>query len=101
MISNFKNKGSRSIIIVGSVASKFIVTEQSCDYHIVKSALLGILNYYAVTLASKNIRVNMVSPAFVIKDENKEFYNKNKELLNLYKEISPTGDIVTSKNLSD
>jgi len=101
MKNNFKRKGLRSIVIIGSVASKFVVTEQSSNYHIVKSSLVGLLNYYSVTLASEKIRVNMISPSLVLKDENIDFYTKNSELLNLYKEINPLGDIVTSKSISD
>jgi len=95
----FKKNGLRSIVLIGSIASKFVALEQSADYHIVKSALVGLLNYYAVSLAHFGIRLNMVSPGSIIKDENKIFYKKNKDLTNLYKSVTPLHEITTSSAL--
>lgn len=101
MKNNFKKKGLRSIVLIGSIASKFVAQEQPSDYHIVKSSLIGLLNYYAVKLASNNIKVNMVSPAMVIKEENEKFYKSHNELLNIYKDISPLGNITNAKDIAN
>ena len=59
----FVENSSKSIVVIGSIASKFVAQEQSIDYHIAKSALVGLVNYYAVSLASKGIHINMLSPS--------------------------------------
>ena len=59
----FVDNSSKSIVVIGSIASKFVAEEQSRDYHIAKSALVGLVNYYAVSLASKGIHINMLSPS--------------------------------------
>jgi len=104
-IEYFKDKfyknGLKSIVIIGSIASKFVATEQPVDYHISKSALVGLVNYYAVALGENKIRVNMISPSTVIKDENKLFYKTNKELYNLYRSISPSKSVLKSSNVVD
>jgi NAD(P)-dependent dehydrogenase (short-subunit alcohol dehydrogenase family) len=99
--NKFKPSGLRSIVLIGSVASNFIASEQPIDYHISKSSLIGILKYYAVKLGESGIRVNMVSPSTIIKDENKAFYDSNVELYELYKKISPLKDVVKAKDVSN
>ena len=98
---SFLNKGLRSIVVVGSIASRFVAQEQNVDYHITKSSLVGLVNYYAVSLAQKGIRINIVSPSTVLKDENRKFYQNNKELMTLYKSISPLKSIVQAKDVAN
>ncbi|MCX6050968.1 MAG: SDR family NAD(P)-dependent oxidoreductase [Campylobacterales bacterium] len=98
---SFSKKGLKSIVLVGSIASKFVATEQAVDYHIAKSALVGLMHYYAVSLANKGMRVNMVSPSTTLKDENRDFYKKNHELYDLYKSVSPQKKLLKSKNVTD
>lgn len=99
--SKFKEDGLKSIVLIGSIASSFVAQEQPANYHISKSALLGILNFYAVNLGKFGIRVNMVSPSTVIKDENREFYKNNEELYNLYASLSPLMDVVKAEDVSN
>lgn len=101
MQNSFKKNGLKSILLIGSIASKFVAIEQPIDYHISKSALLGLVNFYAVFLGEKSIRVNMVSPSTVIKDENSFFYKDNKDLSDMYKETSPLKSIVKSKDVAN
>ena len=97
----FYKTGLKSIVIIGSIASSFVALEQPANYHISKSALLGLLNFYAVHCGNLGIRVNMVSPSTVIKDENREFYKNNKELYTLYTTLSPLKSIVKSKDVAN
>lgn len=97
----FKKNGNRSIVIIGSIASSFIASEQPSNYHISKSALLGLVKFYAIELAKEDIKVNMVSPCTVLKEENKNFYKKNKKLSSLYKKVSPLKKMITSKDVSN
>jgi NAD(P)-dependent dehydrogenase (short-subunit alcohol dehydrogenase family) len=97
----FVENSSKSIVVIGSIASKFVAEEQSIDYHIAKSALVGLVNYYAVSLASKGIHINMLSPSTTIKKENKSFYKENKKLSSLYNELSPLKKMMKSQNIVD
>jgi len=90
-----------SIVIISSSTGHFIAQELPPSYHIGKAALNQIARYYAVKLGPKGIRVNCVSPSAVLKEETKEFYQKNKELHDLYKEITPLGRMPTSDDVAN
>lgn len=96
-----KNSTNKSIVMVGSIASEFIATEQSVSYHIGKSSFRQIARYYAVLLGVENIRVNYLRPATIIKDENKEFYAKDNYITKLYSNITPLGRMGTAEDIVD
>lgn len=51
-----------SVVLIGSTATRGVAPEQSPEYHVAKAGLLGLMRYYAFSLAHKGIRVNVVSP---------------------------------------
>jgi len=95
------SKGTNSIVIISSIASRFIVEEQPLSYHLGKAALSQMVNYYAVRLGYQGIRVNGVSPGTILKEESKDFYLNNKKLYSLYQEIIPLGRMITSEDVAD
>ncbi len=97
----FDAQGAKSIVVVGSIATKFVAIEQNIDYHIAKSALVGLVNYYAVVLGRYGININMFSPSRTLKKENKAFYKQNKELYDLYSSISPLQRMLYSTDIVD
>jgi len=99
--NSFSKKSLKSIVIIGSIVSRFVAREQNIDYHIAKSALVGLVNYYAVSLGELGISVNMLSPSTTVKDENKSFYKKNKDLASLYSSISPLKKMLKAENVVD
>jgi len=99
--SNFESANEKSIVLVGSIASQFIAQEQPVGYHAAKAALIGMTRFYAATLGPRGIRVNSVSPGTVLKDESKEFYLKNKKLLQLYEELTPLRRMGTADEIAD
>jgi NAD(P)-dependent dehydrogenase (short-subunit alcohol dehydrogenase family) len=58
-----------SIVIVGSHASHLVAMEQPIGYHAAKAALTQMARYLAVELGPRSIRVNVVLPGSVIKEE--------------------------------
>ncbi|KHK00294.1 SDR family NAD(P)-dependent oxidoreductase [Desulfovibrio sp. TomC] len=92
---------NRSIVFVGSLAARLVVPEQDVFYHACKAAMVHMAHYYAVRLGPFGIRVNCVSPAVVLKDESRSFYESQEDLLKLYKEIIPLGRMGTSQDISD
>ncbi len=93
-----------SIIFINSIASQFIVSEQSLGYHLSKAALDNFVKYYAVKYGDKQIRFNSISPGTVIKPESKKFFKKSKKYNIVAKKVIPlkrlckTEDIINLTN---
>lgn len=101
LIDEFVGMNESSIVIVSSVASRFIAQEQPLSYHAAKAGLNQMVRYYAFALGPKGIRVNCVSPSTVLKNESKDFYLQNKPLYDLYKQITPLGRMGTSEEVAN
>ena len=92
-------KGSDSgIVFVSSVFGDRVGEGQDISYHIAKAGMNHMARYYAVSLGRKGIRTNAVTPFTFLKQESKDFYLNNKELLGLYEEIVPLGRMATSED---
>lgn len=91
MQDEFTEEGGKSIVVVSSVIGRFVADGQSVGYHVAKSAVEAMVRFYAVQLGPKGIRVNSVSPFTLLKEESKDFYLNNKDLMELYKKIVPLG----------
>ena len=97
----FRDDESRSIVMIGSSASRFVAEEQPVGYHAVKAALVQMARYYAYTLGSRQIRVNCVTPGAVLKEESRDFYLNNRQLQALYKRITPLGRMGKAEEIAD
>lgn len=90
-----------AITVIGSVAGRLIASEQPLSYHIGKAGLEQLVRYYAVVLGPLGIRVNAVSPSTILKDESRQFYLDNPQLVELYKEITPLRRLCTSRDVAE
>lgn len=97
LAGEFDEAGDKAIVLIGSVAGQFIAGEQPVGYHVAKAGLIQLARYFAVVLGPKGIRVNCVSPNTVLKEESKQFYLQNRELMGLYKRITPLGRMGTAE----
>lgn len=89
---SFSDDGqSNSIVLVSSIADRYVAPEQSLGYHLAKAGFSQLARYYALELGPLGIRVNSVSPCVVAKDEAREFYDKNEWLVDRYKKFIPLG----------
>jgi NAD(P)-dependent dehydrogenase (short-subunit alcohol dehydrogenase family) len=70
--------GGGAIVNISSIASDFI-SDQSADYHVGKAGICQLSRYLAWVMGPKNIRVNTVSPGFIVKKDNIEKYNKDEK----------------------
>jgi len=70
----FQEAGNRTIIFIGSTTNHLVNLTASDSYHVAKAGMHSLMKYYAVVLATKGIRCNMVSPGILIKPENAAFY---------------------------
>jgi len=97
----FDGSPANAIVLVASAAGRYVAAEQPVGYHVAKAGLLHMARYYAVALGHRGIRVNCVSPASVLKDESRDFYEKNPALMAFYREIIPIGRIPTSEDIAN
>jgi NAD(P)-dependent dehydrogenase (short-subunit alcohol dehydrogenase family) len=82
---------SNSIVLVSSIADRYVAPEQSLGYHLGKAGISQLARYYALALGPLGIRVNSVSPCVVAKDEAADFYEKNEWLVDRYRRLIPLG----------
>jgi 3-oxoacyl-[acyl-carrier protein] reductase len=90
-----------SIVILGSNAGRFVFEEQSASYHASRSALEGLMKYYAATLGRKGIRCNLVLPAKIIKPENEHFFTKENNVRKLIEQITPLARMGNAKDVAN
>lgn len=82
---------TNSIVLVSSIADRYVAPEQSLGYHLGKAGMSQLARYYALVLGPIGIRVNSVSPCVVAKDEAKEYWAKNEWLVDRYRRCIPLG----------
>jgi NAD(P)-dependent dehydrogenase (short-subunit alcohol dehydrogenase family) len=87
----FAGGQSNSIVLVSSIADRYVAPEQSLGYHLGKAGLSQLARYYALALGPSGIRVNSVSPCVVAKDEARAFYDKNAWLVDRFRTLIPLG----------
>ena len=104
IIEFFQDKFSaddNAILFVSSVFGEYVGEGQALSYHMGKAGMNTLMRYYAVNLAKNGIRANAVTPFTFIKEESKDFYNSQTELMNLYKDIVPLKRLGTADEISD
>lgn len=89
------------IVILGSNAGRFVFEEESASYHASRSALEGLMKYYAATLGRKGIRCNLMLPAKIIKPENEHFFTKENNVRKLIEQITPLARMGNAKDVAN
>lgn len=96
----FARGSDRAIVVVSSIADRFVASEQPLSYHVAKAGLTQLARYYAVALAEQGIRVNAISSGTIVKDEARAFYRAQKELRKLYEDMIPLGRMGTAAEIA-
>lgn len=96
----FARHGDRAIVVVSSIADRWVASEQPLSYHVAKAGLTQLARYYAVALAAQGIRVNAISSGTIVKDEARKFYRAQKALRELYEEMIPLGRMGTAAEIA-
>jgi NAD(P)-dependent dehydrogenase (short-subunit alcohol dehydrogenase family) len=99
--AKFDDGADKSMVLVSSIFSHFVGDGQALSYHVAKAGLEQMVRYYAVALGPKGIRVNGVSPITFLKEESKDFYLRNENLMNLYRTIIPLARMGTSEEVAN
>jgi len=63
-----------SIVLTSSTAARFITSDCTVAYHVVKAAVEQMTRFYAVELGPKQIRVNAIAPGYIVKDESIPYF---------------------------
>jgi NAD(P)-dependent dehydrogenase (short-subunit alcohol dehydrogenase family) len=90
----------KSIVLVASAAARTVAADQPLSYHVAKSALIQMTRYYAAVFGKQGVRVNAVSPAAVMKPENRQKFLDNEPLHRLYRDIIPLGRLATPEDIA-
>ena len=98
LADQFAEDGDKGVVVVSSVFGDFVGKGQPVGYHVCKAGLNQLMRYYAVNLGRKGIRVNAVTAFTYLKEESKEFYLGNEDLLGLYERIVPLGRMATAQD---
>lgn len=93
--------GDNAIVFVSSVFSEFVGQGQPLSYHLGKAGMDSIMRFFAANLGKRGVRVNSVTPFTFIKDESREFYSNQPDLLRMYETIVPMGRIGTADDVAD
>jgi len=91
----------KAVVIVSSMASGSVASEQPVSYHVAKAALSQMVRYYAVSLGPKSVRVNAICPGTIVKEESQSFYLDHPEIDALYREIVPLGRMGRSEDVAN
>ncbi len=98
LVPHFAEDGERAIVMVSSVFAKYVGEGQALSYHVGKAGLDQMMRWYALNLGARGIRVNGITPFTFLKEESKEFYLKNKPLIELYEGIVPLKRMATTED---
>ena len=79
-----------AVVLITSPAARSIVGDQDFQYHASKAALSQLVRFGAVRFASRNIRVNGLSPgSFIFKQRAADFYAKNPQIVDRANKLIP------------
>jgi NAD(P)-dependent dehydrogenase (short-subunit alcohol dehydrogenase family) len=99
---HFQDLGrGKAVVVVSSIASRYIASEQPVSYHMAKAAMSQMVRYYAVSLGKKGIRINAICPGTTVKEESKAFYAAHPEIEALFRDIVPLGRMGTSEDVAE
>jgi NAD(P)-dependent dehydrogenase (short-subunit alcohol dehydrogenase family) len=99
---HFEDLGrGKAIVVVSSIASRYIASEQPVSYHVAKAAMSQLVRYYAVSLGRRGLRINGICPGTTVKDESRAFYAAHPEIEALFRDIVPLGRMGTSEDVAE
>lgn len=91
-----------SVVLTTSPAARSIVGDQDFQYHASKAALSQLVRFGAVRFASKNLRINGVSPgSFIFKQRAAEFYTKNPDVVARANKLIPLARMGTVTEIAN
>lgn len=93
--------GGGCIINISSVLATRIVAAQSADYHVAKAGLSHLTRYLANLAGPKGIRVNDISLGFIVKKEDIQRYEADKDWKQRWEWCHPLKRVGYSEDVSN
>lgn len=100
LISKFTTSES-SVVIIGSNASRFVVNEQSAQYHASRASLESLTQYFAVKYGKNEVRFNCILPCTLIKPENQDFFIEGNQVRKMIEGITPLGRMGSAEDIAN
>jgi NAD(P)-dependent dehydrogenase (short-subunit alcohol dehydrogenase family) len=97
----FDGRSGNSIVIISSLASRFVFAEQPVSYHVAKAGMSQMVRYYAVSLAPLGIRVNAVSPGTIDRQSPQPLSPQQRAAHDLYQALTPLGRTCTAGDVAN
>ena len=98
IVPHMNSEGDNALVMVSSIFARYVGEGQAASYHVAKAGLDQLLRFYALELGPKGIRCNGITPFTFLKEESKNFYLNNKEILDLYESITPIKRMGTTED---
>ncbi|MCX6535398.1 MAG: SDR family oxidoreductase, partial [Actinobacteria bacterium] len=90
-----------AILLVTSPGAHLVLADQNFQYHASKAALSQLVRFGSVRFASKNIRVNGLSPgSFIFKQRAADFYAKNPQIVDRANKLVPLSRMGTVEDIA-
>ena len=90
-----------AILLVTSPGARLVLADQNFQYHASKAALSQLVRFGSVRFASKNIRVNGLSPgSFIFKQRAADFYSKNPQIVARANKLVPLSRMGTVEDIA-
>jgi NAD(P)-dependent dehydrogenase (short-subunit alcohol dehydrogenase family) len=93
--------GGGNIINISSILSNQVCSDQPVGYHVSKSGIIQLTKYLAVRAGPKGIRVNSISPAYLIRDHDVSKYAADTDWSSLWNWSIPMGKPGQSEDISN
>ena len=90
----------KSVVIVSSISSLFVTSEQNAAYHASRAAQIGLMRYHAHRQGKYGIRVNAVSFGSIVKGSNIEYYDAHPKIKKKLADCSPLGRMGASDEVA-
>lgn len=93
-----------AVVLLTSPGAHLVLADQNFQYHASKAALSQLVRFGSIRFASKNLRINGLSPgSFIFKQRAAEFYIKNPEVVaraNMLIPLARMGTVTEIANVS-
>ena len=90
------------VLLVTSPGAHLVLADQNFQYHASKAALSQLVRFGSVRFASRNIRVNGLSPgSFIFKQRAAEFYAKNPQIVDRANKLIPLSRMGTVDEIAN
>lgn len=97
-----KRRKQCAVVLATSPGAHHVLGDQDFQYHASKAALSQLVRFGAVRFASKNLRINGVSPgSFIFKQRAAEYYAKNPEIVNRANDLIPLSRMGTVAEIAN